>query len=97
LRWLRISDSVSRAEVALVHDENGRILEKGARNADALTLSAREHHATLADDRVVSFRQAARKLITAGGLGRFDHFRIARVRPAETNVVHDTRVTLSTL
>ena len=69
------------ARQGFVEDQDGRVLQQRSSNCQALALAAREPHAALADQRVVSMRQvrdeavrvgrAARPLqLAQGGVGR---------------------------
>ncbi len=52
----------------LVQDQDGRILQDGARQREPLALAARQLHAALAHRRAVALRQAADELVRLGRL-----------------------------
>ena len=53
-----------------VEDEDGRVLQEGARDRESLALASRERHAELSDRRVVALRQRDDEFVGIGGLGR---------------------------
>lgn len=72
-----------------VEDEYRWVLEQGARDADTLSLSAREHHAAVADKGVVALGQRADEGVGIGGAGGHLHRLVAVVVVAEGDVVGD--------
>ena len=81
-----------------VENENGRVDEKGARDRDALALSAGETRAALAEYGVVTLRQLGDEPVGIGGPGRGDDLRLgesARVTVGDVvphRVVEEYRV-----
>src|ERR1700730_2411893 len=81
----------------LVEHQDRRILEDLTRNGDALALAARELHAALADLRLVAAAllpvlELMDELVGVRELRRPDDLRVARPRPAITDVVADGAV-----
>src|SRR5438552_3929755 len=62
----------------LVEDENGRVLQKRARDGNSLAFSAGKPHAALAHQRFVALRQAADEVVRVGGLRGCDDFVLTR-------------------
>ena len=58
----------------LVEDQDARIDQQCARDADALALAARQALAAFADQRVVALRQAQDELVGMGRAGRGNDF-----------------------
>ena len=52
-----------------VQNQDGRVLEQGAGDGDALPLAAAQPHAAVADHRLVAFRQALDEFVRQGGFG----------------------------
>ena len=71
----------------LVQYEDGRVLEQGAGNGDALLLPAGQPHGPLAYDSVVAVGQVADKIVGVGGTGRFLKLRLRSVRVPEPQVL----------
>ena len=72
----------------LVEQQDRRILQKGARDCDALALAARKLDAAVADHGSEPFRQSLDE-IAARRNGRAQHLIVGRGRPAVTDVFHD--------
>ena len=75
-----------------VEDEDGRVFEDGARNGDALTLSAGELLSALADDGVVALRQGHDEVVRFGDLGGFDDLLVGGIEGAVGDVLADGAV-----
>ncbi len=75
-----------------VEQQDRRVLQDGARNRDALPLSARELDAAVADDRVVAFRHRFDEVRAARFPGGREHFFAARLRAAVRDVLVDGAV-----
>jgi hypothetical protein len=73
----------------LVEDQDRRVAEDRASDRDPLLLAAGEAVAALADDRVVSLRQARDQVVDAGRLGGRLELLVGRVRLREAQVVPD--------
>src|ERR1017187_7114628 len=60
-----------RVQVAggFVQDQDGRVLEQGARDGEALALSAGEFGAAIANHGLVAFREALDEIVGESGLG----------------------------
>ena len=71
----------------LVEDDDGRVLEHGAGNGNALLLAARERGPALANDGVIAVRQGHDEIVATGFLCRGDHFFMRGLRAAEADVV----------
>src|SRR5437868_1151985 len=65
---------------SFIKNKYGRILQKRARDADALLLSAGEPHSPLADLRLVTARQRADEPVRVRMLRSLDDLTIARIR-----------------
>ena len=70
----------------LVEKHDGRVLEEGSRDGDALTLSARERDSGLADLRVEAVGHPVDDLVDAGQTDRLAQFVVSGLRVAETDV-----------
>ena len=71
----------------VVEDEDARVDGEGARDRDPLPLSARERDAALADDRVVSLRQALDELVRLREPRHPLDLRVRQLGQAERDVV----------
>ena len=76
----------------LVEDQDGRVFENGARNGDALALSAGELLSALADDGVVAVRQGHDEVVRFGDLGGLDNLLVGGVEGAIGDVLADGAV-----
>src|SRR5207249_8065988 len=74
----------------LVENENWGVLQKSARDGDALTLAAGEAHTPLADRRQITLRQAADEVMGIGGFGRRNDLILMCPRPGVGDVLRDT-------
>ena len=63
-----------------VQDQHRRILQQHPRDGQALTLSAAEPNAAVADHRVVAVRQRGREIVKLGAPHGLDQRRLVRVR-----------------
>ena len=72
-----------------VEDEDRRVAQDRAGDADALALPAREGEAALAHHGVVAVRHLRDELIRIGHLRGRDNFRLRRVGPSISDVVTD--------
>ena len=86
LRDLRLGGEVHRAG-GLVEQQDGRVVQHGARKADALALPARERLAALAHRHVEAARVAVDEVGHAGQLGRGHDGRVIGIGQAEGDVV----------
>ena len=75
----------------LVEQEQRRVAQDRARDRDALALAAGERDAALADRRLETLRQAVDEFGRQRKLGGALDLGVARVRPAEADVVGDRR------
>ena len=73
----------------LVENEDGRVLEKGARDADALAFASGQPHAALADLGLVAVGQALDEFVGVGRLGGLDDLLQRRLQAAVPDVVGD--------
>ena len=87
------SRSLSRIERArgLVQQQDGRILEDGARDGDALLLPARQPRAAFAEEGVVAFRQPADELVRGRGARRGFDLGVAGAGAAVADVLARAR------
>ena len=69
-----------------VQQQQGRILQDGARDRNALALAARQAHASLPQKGVVALGQGADELVGKGGFGSGHHFIRAGFRLAVADV-----------
>jgi hypothetical protein len=76
----------------LVEDQDGGVLEEGARDRDPLALTAGQARAALADARGETFRQRLDELEGAGETGRGADLGLRRPFPAEPDVLEDAVV-----
>src|SRR5213082_1093356 len=74
-----------------VEDEHGRILEKRARDGNALALASRKAHTPFTYERLVPLRQANDEVVRVGGPGGGDDFIFARSRPGVGDILGDAR------
>ncbi|CAO4137227.1 hypothetical protein OFEAOIEE_LOCUS4996 [Methylorubrum extorquens] len=72
----------------LVEEQDRRLFEESASDADPLALPAREPRAALADDGVVAFWQVAHETVASGGAGHREHRRVVRFGSCEADIVH---------
>src|SRR5436190_2380602 len=72
----------------LVEQEEGRVLEEGAGDGDALSLTSRETEAAVADDRVQPLRQLGDEVAAVRRLYGQRHFVVAGLGPSVANVLH---------
>ena len=86
-----ITSDTTRVETrrGLVEDQQARVGEDRARDADALPLAARELHAAFADDRVESLGEAIRELVDARDPTGLADLRLGRVGTRERDVLAD--------
>ena len=70
-----------------VEQDDGGVLQQGARDGDALSLAARERFAILADDRLVALGHAADKLVALRQLCHAAHFFVGGVALADADVI----------
>ena len=75
-----------------VEDEDGRVLEQGAGDGDALLLAAGEAVAALADDGVVTPGQVDYEVVDVRGLGGLLNLLVAGVGAGVTQVLADRGV-----
>ena len=73
----------------LVEDQDRRVLEDGARDAEPLALAARQAAAGFGDLGVVAIRQARDELVRVRALAAPADFLVGRVEPAVAEVVGD--------
>src|SRR6185369_8823656 len=78
-----------KARGGFVEDENARVREDRPRNRDALPLAAREAHAALADDRVVSLLERFDELVAMRDAADGFDVLAAGVRPRVRDVFGD--------
>ena len=71
----------------LVQQQDGRVLEDGARDGDALLLPARQPRAAFAEEGVVAFRQPADEFVGRRGARRGLDLRVAGAGPPITDVL----------
>ena len=72
----------------LVQHQDGRVLQDGPGDADALLLPAGQVDATRADGGAVPVGEALDELVALGSTRRGDHLVVRRVRPPDPDVVH---------
>src|SRR5215467_8983314 len=72
-----------------IEDENGRVLQYGARNRNALTLTAAQAHAALADDRIVALWKFSNEIVRESSTSGSHDLFFRSVREAVTDVVPD--------
>src|SRR5579884_825820 len=72
-----------------VQYEDGRILQQGTRDRDALALAAGQPDAALANYGVVAFREFLDEVVSQGGLGRQHHGVLCYTRLSIRDVVAD--------
>ena len=70
-----------------IEQQQRRVLQHGAGDADALALAAGDAHAALAQKGLVALRQRGDEVVGVGGLGGGDDVGIRRIGPAVANVV----------
>src|SRR5436309_8801358 len=73
----------------LVENEDGRVLEKGTGERDALALAARQAHAAFTDLCLVSVRQASDELMSVRERRRVDDLVFPGVWPGVRDVLGD--------
>ena len=73
----------------LVEQDDGRILEEGARNGNALALAARKGAAVFADVGVSLVRELFGKFVAVGKLCRREDLLIRRVLAAEADILQN--------
>ena len=83
------SDSPIERRGRLIEQQNWCVLQKRARNADALALSGRQLDAAVANDRRKPFGQIIDEIPAIGRLDGVEHIGIGRIRPAVADVLHD--------
>ena len=76
----------------LVEQEDRRVAHDRPGDRHPLALAAREPAAALADDRVVTVREADHEVVDLGGPGRGLDVLVAGVGPAEADVLADRGV-----
>ena len=81
-----LGDGVQRRR-RLVEDQDRRVLDDGARDAQPLTLAAGQTAAGLGNLRVVLLRQPGDELVRVRGFGRRLDVLVARVEPPISQVV----------
>ena len=74
---------------SLVQNEDGGIFQKHAGDGQSLLLSARQPHATLADDRLIAVLQSHDVVVDVGPLGGLDDLLLGGVQTAVEDVVAD--------
>src|SRR5258708_36341740 len=72
-----------------IEQKNRRILEEGAGNPDALALSRRQLHASVADDGCRALRQFFNEVLAIGRGDCRTYLRIRRIWPAIADVLHE--------
>src|SRR5439155_7913674 len=72
-----------------VEDEYGGILQKSARDGNALALASRKAHTPFTYERLVPLRQANDEVVRVGGPGGGDDFIFARARPGVGDILGD--------
>ena len=70
-----------------VQQQQRRIFQYGARDGDALPLTARQPHAALAKEGFVAFRQGSQKVMREGGTRSSMNFVGGGIGPAVANVL----------
>ena len=73
----------------LVEQDDGRILEEGARNGNALALTARKGAAVFADVGVPLVRELFGKFVAVGKLCRREDLLIRRILAAEADILQN--------
>ena len=76
----------------LVEDQDRRVANEGARDADALALSSRERRSALADDRVVTLGQSGDEFVGVREPGGIHDVDIGRVVASVRDVVANRAV-----
>ena len=71
----------------LVQNDDGRVLQHGPRNGDALALAAGQVRPTSAYNGVVAVLQPADKAVAAGGAGRCLHLGVRGAHPAHADIL----------
>ena len=89
--WIRVSLSASSEEVASSSSSSGASRRIARAMRDALALAARQRHPALADRGVEFLRQPADEFERVRELGGALDLGVARLRPAEADVVGDRR------
>ena len=75
-----------------IEQENGRVLEEGAGNAQSLALAEGELHAPITDNRRKALGQVFYKVAAIGRGHGLKYFRIGCLRSPISNVFHDGAV-----
>src|SRR5438046_3880392 len=73
----------------LVQNEHGRVLEKCARQGNALAFAAGEPHAALTHEGGVTLRQSDDEFVGVGRPGRGDDFTLVRAGPGVGDILGD--------
>ena len=89
---MAVSFSTSKLAGGLVQQDDGRILEEGARNGNALALAARKRVALLADRRVVALRQRHDEFVHSGLFAGRDDLVVRRIELCDAEVIFDAVV-----
>src|SRR5205809_2193524 len=76
----------------LIQNQNRRILQQSASDADALFFSNAQFYATLAHSGIVSIRQVGNEFMAIGGFASGDHFLFGSVEPPVEYVFTDGAV-----
>ena len=82
--WTTASFSGVYISGRLVQHHNGRVLEHGPGDGEALLLAPGEGAAALSQNRVVAVRQGCNEIVTAGGFGGSHHLLMGGVRGGRT-------------
>ena len=75
----------------VVEDEDARVHDERPRDRDTLALAAAEREAALADDRLVALGERLDEVVGLRGLRRRPDLLVARLGPAEADVLGDRR------
>ena len=71
----------------LIQNQNGRVMQIGARNGNALLLTTRQKTAITTNDGVVTMWKPHDAVVNAGGLCGLDDFFLAGLRIPQRNVI----------